>query len=70
MLCRVFSGFLFEFLDACFMIRCIHVFCALVIVASIFEKHSRLGFGSFELSGLEMYVLEFYMHALGLVLVF
>ena len=42
----------------------------LVIVASICEKHSGPSFDSFELSGFEMYVLEFYMHAPDLVLVF
>lgn len=52
------------------MIRCIHVFCTSVIVTSIFEKHSGLSFGSFELSGLGMHVLEFYMHAPVLFFVF
>ena len=57
-------------MDACFYDKMYNVFYALVIVTLIFEKHSGPGFGSFGLSDIEIHVLEFYMHALGLVLVF
>lgn len=50
MLCHVFSIFFIEFWMHTYMVRCIMLFHAADVVASIFERHSGHGFGGFSIA--------------------